>query len=81
MLIPCYNDMDDGTHQLFVPLSGGVGLGIYHKDTAIFEFKTFVDNSLLKESQRQDVVDISHDVLNQLMEAMKSGNLPKRTIY
>lgn len=50
-LFPSYYDMEDGRKQVFVPLTGGVGLGVYHPEDDIYEFKTFVDNSLLKENQ------------------------------
>lgn len=66
-LIPCYSPREDGTQQLFVPVHGGVGLGNYHPDTQICEFKTFVDNSLLGQNQIDAVTQIWTDTMNELM--------------
>ncbi|HCN82969.1 MAG TPA: hypothetical protein DIT07_05015, partial [Sphingobacteriaceae bacterium] len=45
---PCYEPREDGIPQLFIPVNGGVGLGNYYLETDICEFKTFVDNGLLR---------------------------------
>jgi hypothetical protein len=70
-LVPCYSPRKDGTQQLFVPVYGGVGLGNYHPDTQICEFKTFVDNSLLKQDQLEEINEIWTDTLNELMAEMQ----------
>ena len=54
-MIPAYFPMKDGTKQLFCSLNGGVGLGKYHDDGNILEFKTFVDNSLLSTEQKEQI--------------------------
>ena len=65
-LIPCYLPREDGTLQLFVPLNGGVGLGNYHKETDIWEFKTFVDDSLLGQDQKDAVMEIWTNTITEL---------------
>jgi hypothetical protein len=67
VLIPCYSPREDGTQQLFVPVHGGIGLGNYHPDTEICEFKTFVDNSLLGQDQRNAINQIWTDTATELM--------------
>jgi hypothetical protein len=71
VLIPCYSPWKDCTQQLFVPINGGVCLGNYHPDTQICEFKTFVDNGLLKQDQRDDITEIWTDTANELMAEMQ----------
>lgn len=71
VLFPCYSAREDGCQQLFVPLHGGVGLGTYHPDTEICEFKTFVDNSLLGQDQCDEVNQIWIDVLSELTVEMQ----------
>ena len=58
MMLPCFMEMDEGPKQLFCPLHHGVGLGTYHPDVEIYEFKTFVDHSLLKPDQKARVIEI-----------------------
>jgi hypothetical protein len=72
-LFPGFLDMEDGSKQLFVPLRGGVGLGIHHPDDDIYEFKTFVDDSLLKENQRKRIEEIN---TTALLKAMSLIGLP-----
>ena len=79
--MPCYTTEEDVKQQLFVPVDGGVGLGIYHGEDYIFEFKTFVDNSLLTERQRKNVGEIYVDAMKQIMEAMKNLKLPPKRLY
>jgi hypothetical protein len=67
VLLPCYSPRKDGTMQLFTPLSGGVGLGNYHEESDICEFKTFVDNSLLHQDQKDEIVNIWTETANELM--------------
>ena len=71
VLLPCYFTREDGTQQLFTPLAGGVGLGNYHVEADICEFKTFVDNSLLREDQKENIRTIWTDTLNELTAEMK----------
>lgn len=66
VLFPCYFPRKDGTQQLFAPLWGGVGLGNYHEQAGICEYKTFVDNSLLREDQKDDIYKIYMETLNEL---------------
>lgn len=54
-MIPCYKTMPDGTKQLFCPLNGGLGLGYFHEELQVCEFKTFVDNGLLREEQHTEI--------------------------
>ena len=54
-LFPGFLDTEDGSKQMFVPLRGGVGLGLHHPTDDIYEFKTFVDDSLLKENQKKRI--------------------------
>ncbi len=66
-LLPCYYSREDGTQQLFTPLAGGVGLGNYHVESDICEFKTFVDNSLLRRDQKNEIYSIWNQTLTELM--------------
>ncbi len=68
VLLPCYFPREDGTQQLFTPLAGGVGLGNYHVESDICEFKTFVDNSLLRQDQRDEICSIWNETLTELMD-------------
>jgi hypothetical protein len=68
VLIACYYPREDGTQQLFTPLAGGVGLGNYHEESDICEFKTFVDHSLLGEDQKIQIMDIWTQTLTELTE-------------
>jgi hypothetical protein len=70
-LLPCYSPREDGTQQLFTPVNGGIGLGNYHPETGICEFKTFVDNSLLRQEQRDEVVNIWTSTLTELTAEMQ----------
>jgi hypothetical protein len=70
-LFPGFFDMEDGSRQLFVPLAGGVGLGLYHPDDDIYEFKTFVDNSLLKENQKARIEEINMGALSKIISSME----------
>ncbi len=70
-MIPCYYPKPDGSFQLFCPLDGGIGLGIFHEDLQVCEFKTFVDNSLLGEDQKQEVLDIYQTTLAEIEEECK----------
>lgn len=70
IILPCYFPRKDGTQQLFTPLIGGVGLGNYYEDSDIYEFKTFVDNSLLGQNQIKDIYSIWTDTLNELTAEM-----------
>jgi hypothetical protein len=65
-IIPCYYPREDGTYQLFVPLAGGVGLGDYHLESNIYEFKTFVDNSLLGQNQKDQINEIWNQTITEL---------------
>jgi len=61
VVFPSYYPMEDGTKQLFCSVFGGVGLGKFHNDAdvgEIYEFKTFVDNSLLREDQKLQIQEI-----------------------
>src|SRR6185503_26890 len=66
VLLACYYPREDGTQQLFTPLTGGVGLGNYHEESDICEFKTFVDNSLLGENQKIQIMNIWTETLTEL---------------
>jgi hypothetical protein len=68
VLMACYYPREDGTQQLFTPLAGGVGLGNYHEESDICEFKTFVDHSLLGEDQKIQIMDIWTETLTELTE-------------
>ena len=70
VMLPCYFPMADGTQQLFCPLLGGIGLGKYYEEGEIHEFKTFVDDSLLKEDQKQQIQEIWKQTLEELMAEM-----------
>jgi hypothetical protein len=67
-LLPCYFPRKDGTQQLFTPLFGGIGLGNYHEETNICEFKTFVDDSLLRQDQKDDIYRIWTQTLKDLTD-------------
>jgi hypothetical protein len=71
VLLPCYSPREDGTQQLFTPILGGVGLGNYHLEGDICEFKTFVDNSLLGQNQIDEIAEIWTSTLNELMAEIK----------
>ena len=71
VLLTAYFPRKDGTQQLFTPLVGGVGLGDYHKDADICEFKTFVDNSLLGQNQQQAILSIWTDTLKEMTAEMQ----------
>lgn len=66
LLLPCYFEREDGSQQLFTPLFGGLGLGNFHEESGICEFKTFVDNSLLRQDQREEIFNIWNQTLNEL---------------
>ena len=66
VLLACYYPREDGTQQLFTPLAGGVGLGNYHEEPDICEFKTFVDDSLLGENQKIQIMNIWTETLKDL---------------
>ncbi len=70
ILLPCYQPNEDGTQQLFTPLDGGIGLGIFYVDSEICEFKTFVDNSLLRQDQKDEIAEIWRSTINQLAEEL-----------
>jgi hypothetical protein len=69
-ILPCYYPRKDGTQQLFTPLNGGIGLGIYHEESGICEYKTFVDNSLLRENQIDEVCKIWKQTIEDLTAEM-----------
>lgn len=71
VLLPCYFPRKDGTKQLFTPLAGGVGLGNYHVESDLCEFKTFVDDSLLGQNQKVEIFNIWSDTLNELTAEMQ----------
>ncbi len=71
VLLPCYFPGNDGTKQLFTPVNGGVCLGNFHPENEICEFKTFVDNSLLRPDQQEEVVNIWTTTMDELMAEMK----------
>ncbi len=66
VLLSCYFPREDGTQQLFTPLAGGVGLGNYHLESDICEFKTFVDDGLLRQDQKDEICNIWTTTLNEL---------------
>ncbi|MBC8045836.1 MAG: hypothetical protein H7Y00_03520 [Fimbriimonadaceae bacterium] len=70
-LIPCYVPREDGTQQLFTPLADGVALGNYHPGSEIYEFKTFVDFSLLREDQKKQGAEILTDTIKDVENEMK----------
>jgi len=70
-LFPCYYPRKDGSLQLFTPLAGGLGLGNYHKDYEICEFKTFVDNSLLRKDQALEIFNIWTETLKEILDEME----------
>lgn len=69
-ILPCYFPRQDGTQQLFTPLLGGIGLGNYHEESGICEYKTFVDNSLLRQDQIEDVYKIWTETLQEMTAEM-----------
>ena len=78
-MMPASITQENGSEQVFTPLNGGVGLGIYHEADDIYEFKTFVDNSLLKEEQFQKIAEIHHETFKVLTEAYpKAAKHPKK---
>jgi len=72
-ILPCSDELEDGTKQVFSPLDGGVGLGIFHEADNIYEFKTFVDNSLLGDNQKKKITEIYRDTLEKIVESLKTG--------
>jgi hypothetical protein len=66
LLLPCYYEREDGSQQLFTPLFGGLGLGNFHEESGICEFKTFVDNSLLRQNQIEEIQKIWAHTLDEL---------------
>jgi hypothetical protein len=70
-LFPCYYPRKDGSLQLFTPLAGGVGLGNYHEESDICEFKTFVDDSLLRDDQIVEIYNIWSETIKELMDEMQ----------
>jgi hypothetical protein len=77
VMLPCYFPMPDGTQQLFCPLTGGIGLGRVYEEGEIHEFKTFVDDSLLREDQKQQIREIWRETTEQLMAELKRRLLKK----
>lgn len=66
-MIPCYYPLPDGREQLFCPLTDGLGLGLFHNDLNMYEFKTYVDNSLLHEEQKQKMAELWYKEVNELL--------------
>lgn len=64
-VITGYYPMPDGTNQLFCPINGGVGLGYYHEESGVLQFKTFVDDSLLRENQKRDLARIWRGAMSE----------------
>ena len=80
-LTPCYMAQDDNSEQLFTPLYGGLGLGIYHQHDDIFEFKTFVDDTLLKPEQLKQIGEVHMETLKTIIESFKDPHRKERDFY
>jgi len=80
-LTPCYITQEDNSEQLFTPLNGGLGLGIYHELDNIYEFKTFVDDSLLGENQKKQIGEVYMETLKGIMAALQDPNRKVRDFY
>ena len=65
-MLPCYFPMEEGKQQLFCSLLGGIGLGKYHEEGEIHEFKTFVDDSLLRKEQKEQVRQIWMQTMEEI---------------
>ncbi|MFM2226081.1 MAG: hypothetical protein RJA07_2283 [Bacteroidota bacterium] len=68
VMLPSYFPMDDGAQQLFCCLDGGIGLGKYYEEESIHEFKTFVDNSLLHNNQKEQIQKIWIETIAELTD-------------
>lgn len=66
IMLPCYFPMEEGKQQLFCSLLGGIGLGKYHEEGEIHEFKTFVDDSLLRKEQKEQVRQIWMQTMEEI---------------
>jgi hypothetical protein len=75
VLLTCYYPREDGTQQLFTPLTGGVGLGNYHEESDICEFKTFVDDSLLREDQKVEIINLWKETLKERWMKFKGASI------
>jgi hypothetical protein len=67
ILFPCNSPRKDGSQQLFTPLREGIALGNYHEECDICEYKTFVDNSLLRQNQKENIRKIYTETLDELV--------------
>ena len=81
LLLPCYYEREDGTQQLFTPLFGGLGLGNFHEETGICEFKTFVDDSLLRKDQIEEIVKIWTETLKDLTAEINTRLAKRQARY
>lgn len=63
------NEREKGRVFTRMDSGAGLGLGIYHEEGDIFEFKTFVDLSLLTENQKKKMNEIFLEYFNKLMIA------------
>lgn len=69
-MIPAITERSDGSEQIFTILQGGVGLGKYHEQEEIIEFKTFVSNEMLTKRQQKLVVDTAMDIYSRINTAL-----------
>jgi hypothetical protein len=68
-MIPSATELENGHVQVFTPLYGGVGLGVYHEKKDFFEVKTFVDFSLLRREQINEIINIQQDIIETMIQA------------
>lgn len=73
-IIPYRYQDTDGTQKLFIPFDNGVGLGKFNEAVSAFEFKTFVDDDLLRQEQWQSIINVYNNVID-LLDAQKKGKV------
>ena len=68
-MIPHTLENECGKGRVFTRLDSGAGLGLgnYYEQDDIYEFKTFVDESLLTDNQKNKMNEIFFEYYNKFM--------------
>lgn len=71
-IIPCRYIDTDGIQKIFIPFDNGLGLGVFNEEVGALEFKTFVDDDLLRPEQWQGIINVYNHTI-ALLDAHKKG--------
>ena len=66
-MFPSAIEREGKQDKVFTPLDKGVGLGDYYEKDNIYEFKTFVNEELLKEEQKKLIGEIYMETITMIM--------------